>query len=259
MTVANSKPEIAAPTKLELRDLGRMKYADALALQREIQAEVIARRGTASEGTGVVLLVEHDPPVITVSRRPDARQHLIATDMQLRAAGVEVAQTDRGGDITYHGPGQLVVYPILDLNWLGLRLISYLRFLEQIIMDVLSRFEIEGVRDECATGVWVARRAGTPLDGASPGSCNVSTSKIAAIGVRVSRWVAMHGLALNVTTDLDHFNLIVPCGLAGRSVTSMKQILGNACPSMEEVKRAMAEEFQRASERRATEVDKSSK
>lgn len=228
-----------------------MTYADAFALQKQLQAQVIAQREAASGSCGVLLLVEHDPPVITISRRPGARQHLMASEAQLAAAGVEVAETDRGGDITYHGPGQLVAYPILDLNRLGLRLISYLRFLEQIIIDVLARFDIEGARDESATGVWVNSRAKAhpvppPYTGVGFDSENAPNAKIAAIGVRVSRWVSMHGLALNVTTNLDHFNLIVPCGLAGRSVTSMQRFLGASCPSMNEVKRAMAEQFERA-------------
>lgn len=165
-----------------------------------------------------LLLVEHDPPVITVSARKTARQHLVATPDMLARAGVEVCETDRGGDITYHGPGQLVVYPILDLNTLTLRLHGYMRLLEQVIIDTLARFGIEGHRDQTATGVWVGG------------------SKICAMGVRVSRWVTMHGLALNVTTNLDHFNLIVPCGLVGRGVTSMARELGEACPSMDHVK-----------------------
>lgn len=220
---------------LIVRDLGRMNYVDALALQRQVHAEVVSGREGASEGRArmALLLVEHDPPVITISRRPGARQHLIATDAQLRAAGVEIAETDRGGDITYHGLGQLVVYPIFDLNALGFRLASYMRFLEQIVIDVLARFDIEGVRDPNATGVWVR-------------NCAASSSKICALGVRVSKWVSMHGLALNVTTNLDHFNLIVPCGLVGRGVTSMQRELKERTPSMDEVKRAMVERFKRA-------------
>jgi lipoyl(octanoyl) transferase len=248
-SVSPRLPITDAASQLQVRDLGRMKYLDAFALQKELQSQVIADRDAASDTAGVLLLVEHDPPVITVSRRPGARLHLLASESQLLAAGVEVAETDRGGDITYHGPGQLVVYPILDLNRLGLRLISYLRFLEQIIIDVLARFDIEGTRDACATGVWVPQRAGPSPARTDVANCTNSSAKIAAIGVRVSRWVSMHGLALNVTTKLDHFNLIVPCGLTGRNVTSMKQILGESCPSMDEVKRIMVEEFQSAVER----------
>lgn len=237
-----------------------MAYAEALALQRELQREVIAQRSAAiatdetsaltpgdshPRALGYLLLVEHDPPVITVSRRRTARQHLIATPEMLAGAGVEVAETDRGGDITYHGPGQLVVYPILDLNRFGLRLHSYMRLLEQVVIDVLARWEIAGKRDETATGVWVRTGDASAATASSEG-VQPSLAKICAMGVRVSRWASMHGLALNVTTNLDHFRLIVPCGLADRTVTSMAQILGDRCPPMREVKRAMVEAFERA-------------
>ncbi len=214
---------------LTVRDLGRMPYAEAFALQKRLQQEVIEARAPGAS-LGHLVLVEHHPPVITISRRKTARRHLVATDEQLAGAGVEIAQTDRGGDITYHGPGQIVVYPILDLNVLRLRIHSYMRFLEQIVIDTLAEFGIQGQRDKCATGVWVGD----------------SHQKICAMGVRVSRWVSMHGLALNVTTNLDHFDLIVPCGLVGRTVTSMRQQVGKACPSMDEVKRAILAQFRKA-------------
>jgi lipoyl(octanoyl) transferase len=222
-----------------------MAYAPAFELQKTLQREVIESRGAEGEPSGVVhlLLVEHDPPVITVSRRPGARHHLLASEAQLRAAGVEVAETDRGGDITYHGPGQLVVYPILDLNRFGFRVDSYMRFLEQVVIDVLARF---GVRAECdneITGVWV-RPSHDALGLQSSGvDRSPVPAKICALGVRVSRWVSMHGLALNVTTNLDHFKLIVPCGLADRSVTSMQRELGAACPGIHEVKRSFVDRF----------------
>ncbi len=222
---------------VEVADLGRMAYDAALALQRRLQRSVIDARASGG-GPLHLLFVEHDPPVITVSRRRGARRHLVATAAQLAAAGVQIAETDRGGDITYHGPGQLVVYPIVDLNVLGLRVHSYLRFLEQVVIDVLARFGLEGSRDAGATGVWVGGS-----DEAASGRPGEGGKKICALGVRVSRWVSMHGLALNVTTDLDHFGLIVPCGLVGRRVTSMRAELGDACPSMAEVKRAMRDVF----------------
>lgn len=254
-----------APLDMRVRDLGRMKYAEALELQRRLQAEVITARMSGGEvgreaasglavassagETGMVhlLLVEHDPPVITISRRPGARQHLLATDAMLANAGVEVCETDRGGDITYHGPGQLVVYPILDLNRFGLRIDSYMRMLEQIVIEVLAQFGIAGQRDAKATGVWVhARDKAQRLPSLGPNAPSTQPSKICAMGVRVSRWVSMHGLALNVTTNLDHFKLIVPCGLAGRSVTSMRRELGDECPTMDAVKRSMVDRFEHA-------------
>ncbi len=182
-----------------------MPYADALSLQRLEQQAVIADRGAG--GRQVVLLVEHDPPVVTVTRRPEAPGHVLVDETALASRGIELHQTDRGGDVTWHGPGQLVAYPILDLNRLGLRLHEYMRFLEGCVIEVLRDFGIEGHRDPDATGVWVDHPRGS--------------RKIAAMGVRVSRWVSMHGLALNVDPDLTQFDVIVPCGLHGRSVTSM--------------------------------------
>jgi lipoyl(octanoyl) transferase len=210
---------------LNVRDLGRMPYAEAFALQKDLQRQVIEGRHAQPLPPMFLLLVEHDPPVITMTRRPGTAQHLLAGPEQLADAGVELSPTDRGGDITYHGPGQLVVYPILDLNALGLRLHGYMRLLEQAVIDTLARFGIEGRRDPAATGVW----AGDP------------PAKICAMGVRISQWVSMHGLALNVTTDLSHFDLIVPCGLAGRGVTSMGRLLGDGCPPMAKVKGVLAE------------------
>ncbi len=217
--------------RLLVHDLGRIPYGEALQRQRSLQRQVIDAREAGSAGPMHLLLLEHDPPVITVSRRPGTDSHLLANDAQLRAAGVEVHATDRGGDITYHGPGQLVAYPILDLNRLGLRLHGYMRWLEHVVIDTLAQFGLTGERDPQATGVWVRGERG------------VDPAKICAMGVRVSRWVTMHGLALNVTSNLEHFDLIIPCGLVGRSVTSMGQRLGENCPSLEAVKDALAERF----------------
>ena len=210
---------------LNISDLGILPYEEALLLQRNTHQTVVDGRNSPTPSPFHLLLLEHDPPIITLSKRPTAGEHLLATPEQLIKAGVVICRTDRGGDITYHGLGQLVGYPICDLNELSLRIHGYMRFLEQCIIEVLAEFNICGARDECATGVWV--------DG----------SKICAMGVRVSKWVSMHGFALNVTTNLDHFDLIVPCGLAGRSVTSMQKILGDACPPMETVKRVVSEKF----------------
>jgi lipoyl(octanoyl) transferase len=212
-------------------DLGRRAYADAYGEQVRHVVEVLAARRANPEysDAGRVLLVEHEP-VITVSRRPSSAQHLVATPEQLAHAGVTVAETDRGGDITYHGPGQLVVYPILDLNALNLGLHDYMRMLEDTVIGACARFGVSTMRDPGATGVWTGREGR-------------ADAKIAALGVRVRRWVSMHGLALNVTTNLDHFGLIVPCGLHGRAVTSLERELGAACPPMGAAKAALVEEL----------------
>lgn len=202
-----------------------MAYDEAYAIQVAHHAEVLAAREAGVPEIGRVLLVEHDPPVITISKRPDAAKHLLATPELLARHGVTLAETDRGGDITYHGPGQLVVYPIVDLNRLRLGLHDYMRLLEQVVIDTCETFKITAERDRSATGVWVQ-----PPDPAAP------AAKIAAMGVRVRKWVTLHGLALNVTTNLDHFGLIVPCGLVGRPVTSLRREIGLNCPTMPEVK-----------------------
>ncbi len=221
---------MSAANPLPVIDLGRMSYADAYALQQSHHAEVLALRDNPEslDPPGRILLVEHDPPVVTISQRTDARQHLIATPELLARHGVTVAETDRGGDITYHGPGQLVAYPIIDLNAHRLRLHDYMRLLEDAVIDTLGAFGVTGQRDPGATGVWVRPSPDAP------------TAKVCAMGVRVRRWVSMHGLALNVTTNLDHFKLIVPCGLAGRPVTSLRELLGDRCPDMPRVQQTLA-------------------
>lgn len=236
-------------TQPRIINLGRIAYADAYALQLAHHEEVLAARESATPDPGRILLVEHDPPVITISKRADAPKHLLATPRMLEQAGVTVAETDRGGDITYHGPGQLVVYPILDLNVYHLRLHDYMRLLEQSIIDAIAEWGVTGERDPSATGVWVRGEANGAKgsNGANAESdrslsapfarfAPFGPSKVAALGVRIRRWVSMHGLALNITTNLDHFGLIVPCGLAGRPVTSLHRLLGDRCPSMEDAK-----------------------
>lgn len=215
----------------EVQDLGRTSYADAYAVQAARQQAVIEAResgGLSPPTVGYLLLVEHDP-VITISRRAGAAKHLVASAEQLANAGVAVAETDRGGDITYHGPGQLVVYPILDLSAMNLGLHAYMRMLESAVIRVCARFGVAAGRDEGATGVWTSPGPDSPA------------AKICAMGVRVKRWVSMHGLALNVSTNLAHFALIVPCGLAGRGVTSLEHELGPRCPSMDSVKAELVE------------------
>lgn len=217
-------------SELRVIDLGRMGYREAYDLQTALVEEVLAARAAGRPELGRLLLVEHDP-VVTVSRRKTAAANLLATPEALTEAGVAVEPTDRGGDITYHGPGQLVVYPILDLNALMLRLHEYMRLLEQSVIDALAEWGVEGRRDPEATGVWVEHHG--------------RLAKIAAMGVRVRRWVSMHGLALNVEPDLRHFQFIVPCGLAGRPVTSLREVISERTPSLAEAKDAVVASLKR--------------
>jgi lipoyl(octanoyl) transferase len=213
-------PTTAQKTALHIVDLGLMEYQAAWDRQLFWHQQVLEKKHPA----GVLLLVEH-PPVITISRRPGSRDHLLADMELLKTRGVDLIQTDRGGDITFHGPGQLVAYPILPLNDYQMGLHEYMRFLEQVVIDTLGHFGIAGLREKGATGVWV--------DSRRPGA--MGRAKIGALGVKLRKWVSLHGLALNVTTDLSYFDLINPCGL-GRPVTSLAAELGENCPSMEQVK-----------------------
>jgi lipoyl(octanoyl) transferase len=202
-------------------NLGAVGYADAEALQREL----VARR-RAGEIGDVLLLLEH-PPVVTLGRNAKA-QHVLASAEELRRQGVELAVCDRGGDVTYHGPGQLVGYPILDLRQLGMGPVAYMRALEEVHIRVAAGFGLEATRQPGMTGVWIA---GPPA------------RKLVAMGIHVSRGVTSHGFALNVAPDLGLFTrLIVPCGLAGQGVTSLRQELGRPV-EMARVRAAVAWQF----------------
>jgi lipoyl(octanoyl) transferase len=189
----------AAP---EVRRLGRVPYADALALQKQL----VEQRRDGHIGD-VLLLVEH-PHVLTLGVRGDGgRAHILATPDLLESRGVDVHETGRGGDITYHGPGQIVGYPIIDLKPDRCDVHRYVRDLEEVIIRVAGDYGLAAERVAGLTGVWIGGE------------------KVAAIGVRIARWITSHGFALNVTTDLDYFNLIVPCGIADRGVTSLSKLL----------------------------------
>jgi len=204
---------------LDVRRLGRVPYAEALALQRSLVEE---RRAGAIRDT--LLLLEH-PHVLTVGVRGDGgRSHILASDETLASRGIEVHETGRGGDITYHGPGQIVGYPIIDLNPDRRDVHRYVRDLEAVLIGVAAGYGIEAGRVEGLTGVWVG------------------DEKLAAIGVRIARWITSHGFALNVTTSLDHFELIVPCGIADRGVTSLERLLGRPIPTAE-VENGIIEQF----------------
>jgi lipoyl(octanoyl) transferase len=183
--------------------MGVVSYADALAFQRELVDE--RRAGRIGD---VLLLLEH-PHVLTLgARAAGSRLHILAAPDALDARGVEVHEAGRGGDVTYHGPGQLVGYPILDLQPDRPDVHRYVRDLEEVLIRTAADYGIHAGRIEGLTGVWV------------------EGEKLAAIGVRISRWVTSHGFALNVATDLDYFSLIVPCGIADRGVTSLARLLG---------------------------------
>mgnify|MGYP005840445103 CR=1 FL=1 len=213
-------------------DLGRLAYRPAWEQQERVHAEVLAG------ATPAVLLVEHDP-VITMGRRGETMgvSNLRATADLLARRGVEFVQTDRGGDITFHGPGQLVAYPIVKLNDQRLSVGGFVRALQEAVIAAVANFGVAATTDPAGVGVWAPLRPG----GATPTGDDDKLGKLCALGVRVKRGVTMHGLALNVTTDLSYFDLIVPCGIADRPVTSLHQLLGTRCPTMTVVKAALVE------------------
>ena len=197
--------------------LGQVPYAKALELQRRL-----FHSRKAGAGPDTVLLLEHSP-VFTLGRRAE-QTDVLADATQLESISAEVVETDRGGEVTYHGPGQLVMYPIVGIRDAELGPVTYVRILEQVVIDTLRQYGVNGHRVVGKTGVWVGGEPGSrPTKGHNPAG-----RKIAAMGVRVSGGVAMHGLALNVSTDLSHFGMIVPCGMPGLDVTSILAETGNA-------------------------------
>ncbi len=191
-------------------NLGRMEYQRAWDTQKFIQE----RQLSGAQGP-VVLTVEH-PPTITIGRRGQM-EDLVAPLAVLERRGIAVIETDRGGQITYHGPGQLVVYPLVNIQELGLDTHGYMRALEESVIQYLASLDLKGYRVQDRTGVWVGK------------------DKICAMGIRVRKWWALHGLALNITTDLNHFGMIIPCGIRDRGVTTLEKLLGPHCPDYETV------------------------
>ncbi len=212
----------ANPSNTTLIDLGNMPYEDAYRTQCEHHTEILASRDSGDPELGRILMVEH-PPIITITKRPEAASHVVASEALLKEQGVTLHQTDRGGDVTYHGPGQLVCYPIIDLNAAKLRIHDYIRLLESAIIDTLNEYGIKGSIDPGATGVWI-----DPKDNPTLHFETDQPAKIAAIGVRVRKWITLHGLALNLNPDMTHYQLLVPCGLTGRPVTSITQLIGES-------------------------------
>jgi lipoyl(octanoyl) transferase len=215
---------------LEIRRLGTVPYGEALALQRALVEERKAGRVP-----DLLLLLQH-PPVITVGVRGDGgRSHIVATPERLAELGVEVHETGRGGDVTYHGPGQVVGYPIIDLKPDRCDVHAYVRDVEDVMVRVCADYGVSAGRVPGLTGTWVG------------------SEKIGAIGVRISRWVTSHGFAFNVATDLDHFTLIVPCGIADRGVTSLERVTGRTI-ALPEVEDAFVRHFAGVFNRQPVEV-----
>jgi lipoate-protein ligase B len=209
---------------MQIRDLGLIPYRDAWAIQEELHAAVLAG------GEEHLLLLEHTP-VITFGRRAaDSAKNLLASRDRLADMGVEVVESDRGGDITFHGPGQLVAYPILNLAARGMTPAGYVHRLEDVVIAVLRRFGLDAAKDPLAPGVWLMTSRGE--------------AKVCAIGVRIRRGVSLHGIAINHSTDLRYFDLINPCGL-GRAVTSLAAFLNEMAPTMRVLKQVVSEELRR--------------
>ena len=193
-------------------------YAEGVAMQEQIVAERIA--GDAAD---TVIFLEHQP-VITLGSR-GRRDYLLWTDAQLRSRGIDLHESSRGGDVTYHGPGQLVMYPVIKLGDREADAHGYLCNLEEIAIRTLATFGVEAYRRDEMTGAWT------------------DSGKVTAIGVGLRRWVTYHGLSLNVDVDLSGFGAIVPCGLEGEKVTSLKELLGDRCPDLATVREAMMKQF----------------
>ena len=200
-----------------VEQLGLIGYAEALQLQQELVGQRKAKLIPDS-----LLLLEH-PPVYTLGRNA-SREHLLFSQEKLRTLNAQVCETDRGGDVTYHGPGQLVGYPIFDLTQHRRDVSWYMRFLEEVFIGVARDYDIQAERLADAPGVWIGNE------------------KLVALGVHLSRWITSHGFALNVNTDLSYFNWIVPCGLPDKGVTSLAQLLGKRIP-MEAVIAKVIEHF----------------
>jgi lipoyl(octanoyl) transferase len=201
---------------LTVQRLGRIAYGEALALQAEL---VEARHAQRIHDT--LLLLEHEPAVITLGRGAKPENILQSREL-LAAQGIEVHDTGRGGDVTYHGPGQLVAYPILDLSPDRRDVRKYVQGLEEVMIRIANSYGLSAERIAGLNGAWIGTR------------------KLGAVGVRIARWITMHGFALNVSTALDAFDLIVPCGIVGKGVTSLEQELGRGVEMGEVSERAVA-------------------
>jgi lipoyl(octanoyl) transferase len=220
--------------KIQLQDLGNKDFKATWDYQEKLFKEIVdlkiqnRREDTSLETPNYFIFVEH-PHVYTLGKSGDL-SNLLLSEKQLEAKGATFYKINRGGDITYHGPGQIVGYPILDLENFFTDIHKYLRFLEEVIILTLAEYNIIGTRSEGETGVWLG--VGTPF-----------ARKICAMGVRASRWVTMHGFALNVNADLGYFDNIIPCGIRGKAVTSLNVELGIENVNESEVKEKIVKHF----------------
>jgi lipoyl(octanoyl) transferase len=222
----HAQPGVPPPI-CEYQDLGRMAYGPAWDLQRELVT--LRKKGSISDR---LLLVEH-PHVVSMGRNAKEQNVLLPREF-FDEKGIDYCETDRGGDVTYHGPGQIIGYPILDLKDWKRDIIAFIRALEQVMIDTVAEFGVSAGRLPGASGIWVG------------------DAKLGALGVHISRWVTSHGFALNVSTDLDYYGYIVPCGLM-KPVTSMERLLGEAPPEAE-VKQALVKNFGRVFQRELREL-----
>jgi lipoyl(octanoyl) transferase len=220
--------------EVEFQDIGNVRYGAAWDFQtklfeRTVDQKLINRKTPerAKETTDHLIFVEH-PPVFTLGKS-GKEAHLLVDQARLQEEGIDYHPVNRGGDITYHGPGQVVGYPILDLDHYFTDIHKYLRYLEDVVIKTLAEYGLTAGRSDGETGVWLD--AGTPL-----------ARKICAMGVKASRWTTMHGFALNINTSLKHFGLIVPCGISDKQVTSLHLELGREV-NLEEVKDHLKKHF----------------
>ncbi|HNV01704.1 MAG TPA: lipoyl(octanoyl) transferase LipB [Vicinamibacterales bacterium] len=219
-----------APRALAVRRLGVVRYGDGLALQ-----QALVEQRAAGEIDDTLVLLQH-PHVLTLgAKAAQSRSHVLATPQRLEELGVELHETGRGGDVTYHGPGQIVGYPILNLKPDRCDVHRYVRDLEEVMIRVTAAYGFRAARIPGLTGAWVG------------------AEKIGAIGVRLQRWITSHGFAFNVSTNLDFFRLIVPCGISDRGVTSLERLAGRAIP-VAEVEDRVIREFASVFSRRPREI-----
>lgn len=239
MSVPEPNPQPPAPRRtLAVRRLGVVPYGEALELQRALVEQ--RKRGEIPD---TLLLLQH-PHVLTLGVKGDGgRSHVLASDARLAELGVGIFETGRGGDVTYHGPGQLVAYPIIDLDPNRRDVHRYVRDLEEVMLRVCASYGIAAGRIAGKTGAWLRVPADPAAEAARHPQAELrGPGKIGALGVRISRWITSHGVALNVWTDLEYFQLIVPCGIAEYGVTSLKQEIG-AEIAMAEVEARFVQSF----------------